>query len=75
MSDTRTTEIDFEVHQAIELERKSFKEPPNDALRRLLNLPPRKEIPSPEKANSSDIGRAWSRKGVTLPRAAKTKME
>ena len=34
----RTVEVDFDVHQAIEAERRSFGEPPNAALRRLLGL-------------------------------------
>jgi len=38
----RNIEIDFEVHQLIELERRNFDETPNDALRRLLKLPDQK---------------------------------
>ena len=34
----RKIEIDFEIHQLIEMERRSFDEPENAALRRLLNL-------------------------------------
>ena len=34
----RTIEVDFDVHQAIEAERRSFGDPPNAALRRLLGL-------------------------------------
>ena len=75
MANTRTIDIDFEVHQAIELERTSFDEAPNDALRRLLKLPPRKDVPSRREATSRSSGRAWSGKGVTLPHGTKTQME
>ena len=34
----RTIKIDFDIHQLVELERRSFEETPNDALRRLLRL-------------------------------------
>ncbi len=35
----RQIEIDFDIHQMIELERRGFDEPPYQALRRLLKLP------------------------------------
>lgn len=35
---TRTIEVDFQIHQLIELARQDFDESPNDALRRLLGL-------------------------------------
>ena len=38
MTQFRTIEIDFDVHKLIELERNSFEEAPNEALRRLLKL-------------------------------------
>ena len=38
----RTIEVDFDIHQLIELERRSFEETPNDVLRRLLRLSERK---------------------------------
>jgi len=40
MAQYRSIEVDFDVHKLIELERNSFEESPNEALRRLLKLPP-----------------------------------
>lgn len=65
-------EIDFDVNKLIELERVSFDESPNDALRRLLKLPavntPRMDTPTP-------TGKSWSGKGVTLPHGTQLRME
>lgn len=66
-------DIDFDVNKAIEIERKSFDESPNDALRRLLGLPPRQNSPSVTIAAVD--GKAWSSKGVTLPHGTKLRME
>ena len=71
MSELRGIEIDLEVHKAIELERRSFSEPPNEALRRLLKI----EGPRPEVRSPAADGRAWSGKGVTLPHGTKLHME
>lgn len=67
----RTIEIDFDIHKAIELERRSFGESPNDVLRRLLRLGDGKTQQSETKTE----GRAWSGKGVTLPHGTELKME
>jgi hypothetical protein len=40
MGTYRSIDVDFDVHKLIELERNSFEESPNEALRRLLKLPP-----------------------------------
>ena len=66
---TRTIEIDFDVHQRIETERKSFEDPPNAALRRLLGLGPPKQDPA-TNLPSKLVGQpraGWKSKGVTLP--------
>lgn len=65
----RTIEIDFDVHQTIEAERKSFDDPPNSALRRLLDLGPPKPEPSTELTNelAAKLRGGWKSKGVTLP--------
>ena len=71
MSELRTIEIDFDVHQMIEMERQSFMESPNDVLRRLLKIGER------SSGNSVPVseGRSWSGKGVTLPHGTELRME
>jgi len=71
MSSMRAIEIDFEIHKAIEGERRSFDEAPNDVLRRLLGIKAASQNVSPPVA----VGRAWSGKGVTLPHGTELKME
>ena len=63
---TRVVEIDFEIHQMIELEKRGFDESDNDALRRLLRLP--------EPQPTSDNSRSWSSHGVTLPHGTELRM-
>lgn len=61
-------EIDWEVHQLIELERNGFDEPPIEALRRLLRLSgakPRVRVKA--KSSSPD----WRSDGVTLKEGAR----
>lgn len=79
----RTIEIDFEVHKAIELERQSFDEAPNTALRRLLGIAPaapeetaEPETPpaSPPTAGNSWVGKGQS-KGLTLPHGTELQMD
>lgn len=70
----RTIEVDWQVWQVIEAERRGFDEPRNVALRRLLGIGP----PELHHAGASDstgpphhrIGASstsWNWKGVTLP--------
>ena len=68
----RTIEVDFDIHQAIEAERRSFSEPPNAALRRLLGLgeganpsEPTPVSPPGGSGNGPTPG-AWRSKGLTL---------
>jgi hypothetical protein len=76
VENTRSIEIDFEVHQKIELERTSFEELPNEALRRLLGLVSKKQIAQGVNADDNvQVGRSWSGKGVTLPHSTELKME
>ena len=75
MTKLRTIEIDFDIHQMIELERKGFDEPEYIALRRLLKLPaselPTGLAPSINKPG----GRPWSGKNVELPHGTELRME
>ncbi len=64
MSGFRSIEIDFDVHKAIEAERRSFAEKENEVLRRLLKLPPAPVVP-PVPATPGQ--RAWSGENATLP--------
>jgi hypothetical protein len=75
MPNMRSIEIDFDVHQQIELERISFEETPNEALRRLLKLPPAKPVTPVATIDKSGTGVAWSGKGVTLPHGTEVQME
>ena len=72
----RTIEVDFDVHQAIEAERRGFEDSANAALRRLLRLgaPSVNDAPvqsGVDTAQASSSGQpptgAWRRKGVELP--------
>lgn len=75
MIQTRTIEIDFDVHQKIETARRSFAEAPNDVLRRLLGL---SEASTEADLTSSQVvqgGRPWSWKGVTLPHGTELRMD
>ena len=62
----RTIEIDFDVHQAIEAERRGFDDPPNSALRRLLKLGSPIGSSPPMDSASANVD-SWTGKGVTLP--------
>lgn len=66
-----TIEIDFDVYKAIETERRSFEETRNDALRRLLSLPPTPALAPPAVP---DLANAWKGDGVRLPGGTKTRM-
>lgn len=78
----RTIEIDFEVHKAIELERRGFDEAPNTALRRLLGIAPAENEESVARetvAAPSAAGRPWVGKGhstgLTLPHGTELQMD
>ena len=75
MSNMRTIEIDFEIHQQIELERTSFDEAPNDALRRLLKLAPSKSAEEHSSLEVRATGRSWAGKGVMLPHGTDVRMD
>ncbi|MGD9658545.1 MAG: hypothetical protein AB7U61_13080 [Methylocystis sp.] len=70
----RTIEIDFDVHKAIENERRGFDESPNDALRRLLGLPEDKSFQSRGSAFPAKQ-KDWTDKGVILPHGTDLRME
>ena len=61
----RSIEVDFEVHQAIELERTGFDDPPNSALRRLLKLGPPDQL-AVQKPMTTGSGKLWTKRGVEL---------
>ena len=70
----RTIEIDFDVHKAIETERTSFSETPNDVLRRMLKINRKK--PQLKKLSSGpNTGTPWFGKGVELPHGTLLKSE
>ena len=73
MTNLTTIEIDFEVYKLIEAERRSFGEPRNDALRRLLGLAAPKEDLAPA-TNIPSGARSWSGEGVTLQHGTKLRM-
>lgn len=73
MTELRTIDIDIDIHKKIEAERRSFTEPPREALRRLLNLPTIKSATPPSRKPGGD--RSWSGEGVTLPHGTKLRME
>ncbi len=75
MSTLRTIEIDFDIHQMIELERKGFEEPEYLALRRLLKLPNSETSTEPSPSIETASGRPWSGKGVELPHGTELRME
>jgi len=89
MGQMRTIEIDFDVHQMIELERRGFEEKENDALRRLLKLElkattsdpaPNDKLSQPQGVKNNEPleandRRSWSGKGVELPHGTELRME
>lgn len=64
-------EIDWEIHQMIEAERRGFDEPPYLALRRLLKLP----APDDRRNPHASDGAPWSEGGVTVPHGSLARME
>lgn len=79
----KTIEIDFDVHRLIELERRGFEEPENQALRRLLKLPDAQvgigqehlTVPAVSVPAQAEEGKPWSWKGVTLPHGTELRMD
>jgi len=65
-------EIDFEIHKAIEAERRGFEEPPFHALRRLLKLDP--PTPTANEQVALD-GRPWREGLVEIPHGSDARME
>ena len=75
MTNMRPIDIDFEVHQKIELARTSFEESPNDVLRRLLGISTKQGTTTNGGVPAATEGRPWSGKGVTLPHGTELRME
>lgn len=70
-----TIEIDFEIHQAIEAERRGFDEPPYLALRRLLKLPdPERSASKREDRPVPTDGRPWREGLVEIPHGSEARM-
>lgn len=69
----RTIEIDWEIHQLIEAERRGFDEPPHLALRRLLKLPDL--VSSPEGPPDGGTGKPWTEEGVEIPHGSLAQMK
>ena len=68
----KAIEIDFEVHQKIELERVGFDEPENDALRRLLGLGKRSRTDKQPKV--FDRSKPFREDGVVVPNGSEARM-
>ena len=76
-------EIDFDIHQMIELERRGFDEPRYVALRRLLKLPElgnKNAVEEPSETIRTDrsigvTGRPFYADGVQIPHGSLAKME
>ena len=74
----RTIEVDFEVHQLIEANRRGFDDPANAVLRRLLRIDG-KDInhspteTTPETASKYPDG-SWTKRGVHLDSGAELKV-
>jgi hypothetical protein len=75
MAQFRNIEIDSEVHQLIENERRGCNESPNDALRWLLKIGEPKFAPERDAPASVPTKRSWSDKGVVLPHGTAIRME
>ena len=73
MPNMRSIEIDFDVHQKIEIARRGFEESPNEVLRRLLGLT--EILQNQALAARLSEGRDWSWKGTTLPHGTELQME
>lgn len=67
MSDMTTIEIDFDVHKAIEINRNSFAEKPNDVLKRMLGLgqPALQAVPG---------GKSYTYQHLELPHGTEARM-
>jgi hypothetical protein len=65
-------EIDLDIHNLIEAERRNLDEPQYLALRRLLKLP---DLGGP--SNASEVGEAlpWTDEGVIVPHGSRARME
>ncbi len=69
-------EVDWEIHQVIEAERKGFDEPQYVALRRLLGLgAPAPAAETPRTVQALPDGVPWTKDGVTVPHGAPARME
>jgi hypothetical protein len=60
-------EIDWEIHQMIEAERRGFDEPPYLALRRLLKTAAARAGRAARGVALRPAALAWSEGGVTVP--------
>jgi hypothetical protein len=74
MQQTRSIEIDFDVHKRIEIARETFEESPNDVLRRLLGIGVHPQTPASAVADKP-VGKAWFGKGVELPHGTEVRMQ
>ena len=71
-------EVDWDIYQMIEAERKGFHEPRHLALRRLLGLRAPDPAPSREPTPTVQVlgeGVPWTREGVTIPHGTPARME
>ncbi len=76
MNDFRQIDIDFEVHKAIELARRSFSESPNHVLRRLLGIKKSSFTQNQSQPpNNQKSFKSWQGKGVELPHSTELRMD
>ncbi|MCP4098622.1 MAG: hypothetical protein GY748_20540 [Planctomycetaceae bacterium] len=68
----RKIEIDFDIHQIIEAERRGFSEPEYVVLRRLLKLPEPEENAATE--NVAETGIPFVEDGVSIPHGSEARM-
>ena len=76
-------EIDFDIHQMIELERRGFEEQPYVALRRLLKLPERgreafsdrRPLTQNSTSTHEETGKPFVEDGVSIPHGSMARMK
>jgi hypothetical protein len=72
----QSIDIDWDIHRAIEAERKGFDEPPYIALRRLLGLSDKTALISSETEKSTLLnGLPWTEDGVQIPHGSLARMK
>jgi negative regulator of replication initiation len=74
MPQLQSIEIDWDIYQLVETERRSFDEPQYLALRRLLKLPAVPALKAPLELEA-ETGVSWVEDGVEVPHGSLARME